>query len=181
MGMVKVCMQGLHEYDNAQFKRCPECKRARENDYYAQNLELMRERGRTGTKRRYAANLEVSRAKGRKIYHANADKYRKQRKDRYHANPAGERDRKRKFKYDLTPEQWEAMFDSQGRRCANEQCLEDNPKSKNPWHTDHDHVTGQVRGILCLHCNVSLGYAKESQARLIGLFFYLDKHKVTCV
>lgn len=53
--------------------------------------------------------------------------------------------------YGLTVEQWESLFDQQDRRCA--LCLAEHPGTKNEWHTDHDHETGNIRGILCESCN----------------------------
>lgn len=51
-----------------------------------------------------------------------------------------------KKRYNLTPEQRAAM-PNQCQVCGN----------KNALHVDHNHVTGQVRGILCTYCNTALG------------------------
>ncbi len=58
-------------------------------------------------------------------------------------------------KYGLTPESWTALFAGQGRKCAS--CGSTEPGTTWGWHTDHDHQTGRVRGILCLPCNVLAG------------------------
>lgn len=40
---------------------------------------------------------------------------------------------------------------------------------------DHDHETGNVRGVLCSTCNVALGMAKDNPHTLINLAEYLTK------
>lgn len=65
---------------------------------------------------------------------------------------------------------WEALFDTQGRRCA--LCKSDKHRSRN-WHTDHDHATGRVRGILCQPCNLALGILGDSVAALTDVLTYL--------
>ena len=77
-----------------------------------------------------------------------------------------------KYNHGLTPEQFDAMFESQDKGCAICGVTEAKPW----WHVDHCHSTGKIRGILCHYCNVSLGYAKESVSRLENMIVYIRKH-----
>jgi hypothetical protein len=45
-----------------------------------------------------------------------------------------------------------------------------------PEHVDHDHATGQVRGMLCFNCNQALGNVRDSVQILDRLAAYLVKH-----
>lgn len=42
--------------------------------------------------------------------------------------------------------------------------------------TDHDHVTGRLRGRLCHGCNVALGFLEEDTDRMRGLIAYVDAY-----
>jgi hypothetical protein len=44
-------------------------------------------------------------------------------------------------------------------------------------HIDHDHVTGNVRGVLCQPCNTSLGKLQEDPDRIMKLADYARKWK----
>jgi hypothetical protein len=69
-------------------------------------------------------------------------------------------------RYGLTAAAWDAMFESQGSRCAI--CRSDKPGGGRGWVVDHDHsccrnnsgrTCGQcVRSILCHQCNITVGY-----------------------
>lgn len=89
------------------------------------------------------------------------------------------RDRHWKWIYGLSREQWFSLFAFQGSCCAI--CRSDDPGTRNGWSTDHDHVTGAVRGILCRNCNVtlgSLGDTRESVAEYAArMIRYLDGEK----
>lgn len=41
---------------------------------------------------------------------------------------------------------------------------------------DHNHTTGQVRGMICSHCNSALGYSRESPLILQEIISYLEKY-----
>lgn len=74
----------------------------------------------------------------------------------------------------FSQEAFEIMFKAQAFCCA--ACGSDTPGSKRGWHTDHNHKTGVVRGILCQSCNAAAGQAKEDVRRLRLLALYLEKH-----
>jgi len=42
---------------------------------------------------------------------------------------------------------------------------------------DHDHITGEVRGILCKHCNHVLGHSRDSVEILSRAKIYLQVHQ----
>lgn len=46
-------------------------------------------------------------------------------------------------------------------------------------HIDHNHVTGEVRGLLCHRCNTALGLLKEDTERIEGLVRYLNSYEIT--
>ncbi len=43
---------------------------------------------------------------------------------------------------------------------------------------DHNHATGEVRALLCPHCNSLLGHARESTKILIKAIDYLNEHNI---
>lgn len=47
-------------------------------------------------------------------------------------------------------------------------------------HIDHDHETGEVRGILCIRCNNGLGLFKDNIELLRAAADYLERIQTTC-
>ena len=81
--------------------------------------------------------------------------------------------------YNMTVESWNTLFEAQGRCCAS--CKSPYPGRKNgQWSTDHDPVTGKVRGILCNGCNLALGHVKDDPDRLRMLIQYLEGKEASC-
>tara|TARA_Y100001951_G_C11218935_1_gene227550 strand:+ start:276 stop:770 length:495 start_codon:yes stop_codon:yes gene_type:complete len=44
-----------------------------------------------------------------------------------------------------------------------------------PLNVDHDHETGKIRGLLCLHCNTGLGHFKDSIDVIKNVIKYLEE------
>jgi hypothetical protein len=76
--------------------------------------------------------------------------------------------------YGLTIEQYEEILRLQGGGCAI--CGQPPGEAKfQRMHVDHDHVSGDVRGILCGKCNVGLGSFCDSQKILLRAAKYLKR------
>lgn len=71
-------------------------------------------------------------------------------------------------RYGISADQYAAMVDMQGGRCA--ACGE---KSTKTLHVDHCHTTETIRGLLCYNCNAALGHAKDDTDRLLALVAYI--------
>jgi hypothetical protein len=77
-------------------------------------------------------------------------------------------------RYKITLEEYDAMHDAQGGKCA--VCRE-----RKAAHVDHDHRTGKVRGLLCFTCNAALGNVRDDPGLLMALIGYLAAHGVAPV
>jgi hypothetical protein len=75
-------------------------------------------------------------------------------------------------KYNLTLEEWNDLFLEQGKKCA---ICKTDKAGKWGWATDHNHITGMVRGILCSSCNTAIGQMKDDPLRLRLAADYLEK------
>src|SRR6266404_9057976 len=69
-------------------------------------------------------------------------------------------------KYDISEAQWRSAYKIQRGCCAI--C----GKSRDKLVTDHDHKTGQFRGLLCIFCNGLLGKVEKFGNRI---FEYLEQ------
>ena len=76
-------------------------------------------------------------------------------------------------KYGITPSQYDAMLAAQNGCCA----VCESPDSKRQDHrlmVDHDHQTGEVRGLLCNPCNVAIGLLGDNISTLQNAINYLS-------
>jgi Recombination endonuclease VII len=76
-----------------------------------------------------------------------------------------------KNKYGITVETWKQLVNEQNGACLICSFRPENPTS---LHIDHNHLTGEVRGLLCNNCNVGLGYFSDNPDRLIKASMYLQ-------
>lgn len=56
-------------------------------------------------------------------------------------------------------------------------CGRMDPRGNRGWNRDHNHETGQMRGILCHSCNVGLGHFQDNPFILECAIHYLKKYK----
>lgn len=83
--------------------------------------------------------------------------------------PGQKRAQSLKSRYGLTPDAYDELFASQDGKCAICQDVPARPC------VDHDHDTGQTRGILCHYCNIRLPAIENANYRLPALA-YLAKY-----
>lgn len=102
-------------------------------------------------------------------------------KQYYAANRDKERKRSRLKRYGLTDYLFANLWDKQCGECGicGVRLLDigdyatGRNRPENACCVDHDHETGKVRGLLCMSCNLLIGYAKDSPARLDAAKKYL--------
>lgn len=82
-----------------------------------------------------------------------------------------EREKKLKYKYNMSVEDFNNLYELQNGNCAI--CNTHLEKGTNDCSVDHDHNTGEVRGLLCNTCNRCLGMLDDSTKRLYSAIRYL--------
>ena len=117
-------------------------------------------------------------------YHGKCKKcYVKKQQENY--DPLKQRDENLKQRYGkhfgLT--QYDTLLENQGYKCAI--CGTTNPKGRKSgrggsidvFFVDHNHKTGEVRGLLCNVCNRTIGYVNEDVDLITNMLEYVKKHK----
>lgn len=140
--------------------RCSKCKKVKDEAEFYKRPEVKKglrkdckECVKSLTKNNYFKNLPLSREKHKDDYH---------NRRRYLLIKA---------KYGMTREEFKEMSKLQNGKCAI--C---NGKMKWYLHIDHDHITGKIRGLLCMDCNAGLGRFKDNVNFLGSAIKYLNKH-----
>lgn len=73
--------------------------------------------------------------------------------------------------YGLEPGEYEALYELQGGRCAIRDCPATGKSRR--LSVDHDHKTGNVRGLLCRPHNDMFGLVKDDINILMSMIAYL--------
>jgi hypothetical protein len=107
---------------------------------------------------------------------AASKKYKNTNYDRFLFNS---RKRQLKYKYGLTPEDYDVLLAKQNNSCGI--CGLDVSLNKGPgprngskrFCVDHDHKTGRIRGLLCNDCNRGLGLFGDDGTKIRKAIEYL--------
>lgn len=109
----------------------------------------------------------------------NGEAYKAYQRDYYQANKEKLKERMRANallrQYGLTVQDYDDLLEAQGGGCA--VCGVEKGHAGNRLAVDHDHSTGEVRGLLCDRCNLILGKADDNPELLLGLAAYLQINK----
>lgn len=141
-------------------KVCATCKVQKESSEFYKKTRF---RNYPGTRAAYAHECKVC------ILDARRELYRQDPQKRKAS------DRKQHLRlYGLTTEGYNELFMSQEGRCGG--CKTHQNEFNRHFCVDHDHETGKVRGLLCVGCNLILGYAQDQEQILFNLVEYLKSH-----
>jgi hypothetical protein len=98
-----------------------------------------------------------------------------QSREWYRKNPHVKRNANLLREYGISLETFENMKAKQHGKCA---ICKNEFKNSIDTCVDHNHKTGQVRELLCNHCNRAIGLLKESTDILKSALLYVEKYNL---
>ena len=141
----------------------PESRRARGRRYCARH----REEGIARCKKRRAEHPEEASVSSKAWRAENPEEHRIYNKNYYNKYP----ERAIARRHGMTENDYKEMLAAQDGVCAICGLLPNNKR----LFIDHSHETGEVRGMLCNHCNFMLGFALDNAKTLRRGADYLEK------
>jgi hypothetical protein len=99
--------------------------------------------------------------------YANPEKQKAYQREYYRTRPRRRRDTWLRCMYGISIEQYDLLFSQQDGACA--VCH----RRERTLSVDHDHQTGQVRGLLCRKCNAAIGALGDSVETVSRALDYL--------
>lgn len=139
-------------------KTCTRCKERKGIEYFGAD------KSKTDGYASHCKQCRNLHEKSKRVAGERKYKYRKR-------DPAKQREYVIRCRYGLELHELQRMVDNQDNRCAI--CS----KELTRYHIDHDHSTGEVRGLLCASCNSALGKLDDSIEILQNAIDYLFCHQ----
>ena len=100
----------------------------------------------------------------------------KRKKEWYKENKEKALNDNYKYKYGISLEEYSEKLREQNHKCKI--CKKDETEVfKQTLYVDHNHDTGEVRGLLCHPCNAGLGHFKEQEDLLEAAKQYIKEYK----
>jgi len=120
-------------------------------------------------KLRYQADPETEIARVKAWQRANRDRHNEYQREYRATNREAMREGHLRRTFGITQADYEAILQMQRGGCA----ICGKPPGKISLHVDHDHATGEVRGLLCVGCNNALGQFRDDLELLARASDYL--------
>jgi hypothetical protein len=130
--------------------------------------ELYRQRQNEYARRWRDRHPEKSKASHRKWYYGHHEHAKKYSRDWHREHYAQRRDKRRLKDTGASPELFAKLLAEQQGKCAI--C----GKPTKSLRVDHDHHTGQIRGLLCFKCNYGIGILGDTASSLRQAVQYLE-------
>jgi hypothetical protein len=127
---------------------------------------------------RHASHPQPGRLRAAQWNKENPERYRANQRAYVESGRKSVSDRKShlKRKFGLTQAEYDELLELQDGGCA---ICGELPGERVSLRVDHDHLTGEVRGILCVRCHNALGLFREDPALLTEAAHYLVFHRRT--
>lgn len=135
---------------------CKECDRISHREYYQKNKERINSRSKEWDKNNPEKRKKIEK------------RYRDNNKDVFRNNQL-------KRKFGITIEEFILMKEECGNQCMI--CGVHINELNKDLHVDHDHTSGNIRGLLCSTCNSGLGMFKDSTELLKNAIEYLNRRE----
>lgn len=163
-------------------KTCGRCNQAKSIDNFSKHskgFDGYQNRCKQCAKENYWSKREDLIEKKREYNLKNKDSINAKHKVYREEFPEKNKERKLKYYYNITLDQYNEMLDSQNHVCAI--CEGTNESSGKDLFVDHDHSCcpggrscGEcVRGLLCNDCNLSIGRMRDDPIRLTKAVEYI--------
>lgn len=168
--------KALSEFRNDAAKKdgkssyCNTCNKIKQQEWYIKNKDKARQ---TAVKS-YHNNKEQIQKRRKQHRENNLELYREKSRAKYNPHKSKLRSWKKAGIKNMSHERYQLLLTQQEHSCAI--CKTHQSKLKRVLNVDHDHVTGEVRGLLCDACNRALGYFKDSVQILKTAQDYLCNH-----
>ncbi len=83
------------------------------------------------------------------------------------------RERWLKRAYGITVDEYNELLKHQGNKCGI--CWKPSDDMNQRLVIDHNHKTGEIRGLLCSSCNKGIGFLNDNASTLKSAIIYLEK------